>query len=1388
MRSFSDHVLASSFDVDGVSLVEASAGTGKTYSIQTLFLRLVVAHGIPVQQLLVVTFTDAATKELRERLRGILEKCRRHAGSGQELPHGDPDQDRIAEVLKLAVLQTAPDNEAQAALDDDTLRERRIRRALLDFDQAAIFTIHTFCQRALQEFAFECSHDFDAEVISSDMLLRELCTDWWRRVRYADAADFVSCVAADKFPAADKLMRLMTAYLKRPGVILLPEHDEQAQATAKQRVTELLDEAVAHGVNHGEAMKADLESGEAASFFADEERSIIQQRLERLCEGDGDPAVTYSLLQQLFEDLRPDNVTNPFTIPGEVQKCIKACAACESMMSDNGMPSKGNSWGAPDGVASEWERALAETRELVAEHQQALRQFSEVIEAHPDAFNKTDFANPPDREKRLNALLGEASVSAMRTAIKRVPTIKTKATIAWNPSAETRRLVDIIEQVGNTATLIRHVVVAAGMEEIAERYDQRKREERGMTFDDMLVRLQTALNDANTADRLRHALRTRYQVALIDEFQDTDPVQYDIFNVLFGEEKSLFLVGDPKQAIYSFRGGDIFTYCAAKKAVDANRCYSLDRNYRSQAPLIAAVNSIFRNRKDKSLFGRTDIPYSGDLACNDLATRFVDAGRVDDRPFKIWDYRKAEGHKGKTPSGYASDEARSIYGSVAEEVVRLLSSDETGFAPREIANRGNVKAEDVRRLRPSDIAILVRRHAEAAFLYRELRRRRVPAIRQAGDNVFDSPEAAELLYVLQAMVTADRVPAVKTALASALLPVSDEDLVRLAREETVACCSAKAVGIESLPDRIDAWIVLFKEAMDLWSRFGFSVAFNMLVRHSGMKAWLASGQEGERSMVNLTQLHDLLHRAAMDQHLGPEALLGWYRRQLGVGTREQNEAFETRLESDADAVQIMTIFKSKGLEFPVVFVPTMWTGMAGTRMAVCRVYHGTDAPKDATRSEAPGESSLSPVCLHIDKNNNEAKTAARREREQEDIRNLYVATTRASHRTYVVAGDGLGTKNSALARCLPRELLDQWAEDENVSIDVVERHFGPAERTPWTPPTPPGSDTLEIAGEVCVDKSCGHASFSSIAPHGAWHGGGEAYDFDADDTAGVDTASDRGALTVFSFPAGARTGECWHKVFETLDFAAGDDAIHSVVDEQLSLFRLDRGTEEERQAKRNVTFAMVRRVLNARLTVENGQTFCLADIEEANKRPELAFDFSLAGSGAGNGAHNAVWKALEAAWGNADLEKGEMEAVFLNRLKHWEAEIPAGFMTGFIDLFFKQTDKRGDKYYILDWKSNRRDCDPASFHRPGLVEEISEHAYFLQYLLYTVAANQYLRMCLGDGYDYKEHFGGVLYIFLRGVDQDGDPASQRGIFYTKPDPGLVRGLTKALVPGPGGVE
>ncbi|HAS81159.1 MAG TPA: hypothetical protein DCS43_00395, partial [Verrucomicrobia bacterium] len=211
MKPLSEHILSQSFAPTGFSLIEASAGTGKTFSIQTLYLRLVVEHGIPVEKILVVTFTEAATAELRERLRKILEESYKNLTAPEEDPPEPANTDtaatntepnRIKEILAL-VPHSIPER-----INAEEMKKRRLRRALLDFDQAAVFTIHGFCQRTLNEFAFECGQDFDTEVISGDALLAEICTDHWRAIMYKKPTNAAEDLIQAKFPDPTKLTSL----------------------------------------------------------------------------------------------------------------------------------------------------------------------------------------------------------------------------------------------------------------------------------------------------------------------------------------------------------------------------------------------------------------------------------------------------------------------------------------------------------------------------------------------------------------------------------------------------------------------------------------------------------------------------------------------------------------------------------------------------------------------------------------------------------------------------------------------------------------------------------------------------------------------------------------------------------------------------------------------------------------------------------------------------------------------------------------------------------------------------------------------------------------------------------------------------------------------------
>jgi len=1306
VKPLADVIFDEGFDVTGRNLIEASAGTGKTYSIQTLFLRLVAAEGLAVDSILVVTFTEAATKELRERLRAIIEKCRLYLG--RSLAAGDADEERIKEVLELARRKGV---DAEVSL-------RRIRRALLNFDQAAIYTIHGFCQRTLQEFAFECGHDFDVELINGEDRLQEHCRDWWRRISYGESRNLSANLLKESNPKEERLTALVKEIAKRHEAIVLPDEDRAVNDSLIQK----LDATTAFLITNRSIISGDIKTG--YDFFSESEIKEIEELFYTLSNADSsDSANAFDTVKKIAGILNGSKRPNLYNPPPDVELCLAACKKYQKTKKD-----------------SELFTAAAK---LINRHYDAIKQF---LKEDSRFYNKNDFTDRDKLRKHLDVLKSQADEKELKKSFTQLCKLKKSAKIPWYCCDITeqfrKHIADLVSAGTNTIT-IEEVI---GAKAVLAEYRKAKRDAYEMTFDDMLQNVEAALAGPE-GSVLREALRAKYSSALIDEFQDTDQVQYNIFKNIFGSsEVPLFYVGDPKQAIYSFRGGDIFTYSAAVNEVEDSRKFSLNKNYRSQKKLIDAVNTIFKDRQNSDgeslpVFLTPNISYSGKLKCQGLETQFVIDDKKDITPFKIWNYR----HTGE---GKKKKKDWAVYEDVANEVASLLNNPATGFM-KESDNGRKFK-----RLQPSDIAILVKRHAEAAIIYRALRRRGVRVVRQSGDKIFSAPEAMEMLYLLKAMVNPEKISAVKTALASELISVSDIELTALERGE-------KICGDDDLPSSMEKWIELFKASKELWLRKNFSAAFSYLSRKININATLAALPMGERRFVNVQQLHDLIHKVSQERHLGLEGVIKWFNQQLDSDSRDNDDAFETILESDDNAVKIMTIFKSKGLEFPIVFVPTMWTGVMGQAQAECRIYHDHE----------------NRTVINFDKENKEAKSAAQKEKKEEEVRNLYVAVTRASHRTYLIAGD-LGGRDSMLSECICSDLMKSWKADADNGIEIIDKDFAP-DGFLKVKSQAMNCDSDLNALQADVDLSRGHASFSSIAPkgHGASVDGHELHDFDGNDIeSGKGIQSDdieEDELNILSFAAGARTGECWHRIFELLDFGADDRRIKETVAEQLALFGQDSGNEAEADQKRKITVRMVKNVLQAEMQVEGHELIKLADISEADKLAEMAFDFSLVPIKAGDG-RNAIFEVLAQEWG--DAADDSEEKIFLGRLKEWQTEIPGGFMTGFIDLVFR----KNGKYYILDWKSNCLSRNPENFKRKGLVQEMATHSYFLQYLIYCAALHRYLGQCI-ENYDYNTHFGGALYIFLRGVDQTDDKQSQNGIFYTKPKKQLIENLAAALM-------
>ncbi len=1346
MKSLSDNILTAGFDISGTHLIEASAGTGKTYSLQTIFLRLIVAEGVPIQKILVVTFTDAATKELRERLRAILEKCR-HANN---IPDNDPDKKRINGILQLK-LNGVP--EEYKDINEHDIRKRRIELALLDFDQAAIHTIHGFCQRGLQEFAFESGYNFDTEIVNSDVRLQQICNDWWRQKKYLTPNTLSEYILQKNLLNPGELLALIKTIIKRPLATILPEYTDNTITEIENKLKDIILNIIAYIKENKEDIIISINTEEAGNFISADAIEIIQNYLNRLTSNtpvELQHACAY--LDELTEHLSPHSKINNYHIPPEVQECIEACTKCHNLIMnpDNGFIIKKGICTMNDNIREEWNEASKNAAQTINKHYKKL---CRILDDDINFYKKNNLSNPEKRNKYFALIQGQQPPeAALKTAYKTVAALDRKKTLKWNTPKTIKTLNAEIAEMQEPENTLYYALLAKDTSIIINKYNLEKYDAHEITYDDMIQQLHTALTGKQN-DALCSAMREKYQAALIDEFQDTDPVQYEIFKIIFIDGNlPVFLVGDPKQAIYSFRGGDVFTYSLAANLIANDNKYSLDTNYRSQTPLINAVNTIFANRPpadnavrdSESIFG-PKISYHEKLKCHDLEMRFIDNGTIDKQPFKIWKYTKTEGEK--SSESYQSSDAMLIYSDVANEIVRLLNNNNTGFVPYN--QKTETYSDEIKPVKPSDIVVLVRRHAEAAFIYRQLQKRNVPVVRQSGDNVFDSSEALELLYLLRAMANPENITEIKTALASRLLPVTNSEIIALTEGDSISYIAEHTLGINSLPESLSQWIAFFKETNRTWQEKDFATAFAVLTEKTGLNINITGQTSGERRYAAVKQLHDLIQQTISERHLGPEGVVKWFIKQLSSEAREENDAFETQLESDNNAVHIMTIFKSKGLEFPIVFIPTMWTGILSGTTEPCLIYHDTETAK---------------TILQINKADSTAKETAKEEKHEEDIRNFYVAATRASYRTYVITKES-GQKESTINHCLPGDLLDEWHKDSTTGIDVTLHTFCSRKQENFIQKNKTIDNAL-TARKPSIGKIHKHASFSSIAPHGHISEISDIRDFDAGDIIKEDSAEqDKNELDIFSFPAGAQTGECWHRIFEILNFTADDETIRNTVNEQLAIFRLDSGNEKIATIKQNIVFNMVKNVLYAELKTEGKHTFKLADISEKQKLAEMAFDFAL---NPGKNDTNVIRDVLQKHWTNANGDNKQ----FLERIAHWETIIPDGFMTGFIDLLFKHN----EKYYILDWKSNRLNGEPTGFNHSGLVAEIATHAYFLQYLIYTVAVHNYLRQCLGNSYNYNKHFGGVLYIFLRGVN----PENRNGIYYTKPAAPLIEDLSTTL--------
>jgi exodeoxyribonuclease V beta subunit len=1185
-------------ELDGLQLIEASAGTGKTFTLATLVTRLVVERGLTLGQILAVTFTEAATQELRARLRKRLALA---AAISRSLMSGDtPSAGDDAEVaLTLQILKR------QLASEDAASLHARLRRAEHEIDLASVFTIHGFCARVLSEHALLTGQAFDApEMIGSEReLLDEVAADLWRS-HGADARD--AELLQVLWASPDALARDLDSLLRIPS--LLPErpHDAPDPAPALQAAFDTLKAAYAR---HGDDARAKIDDAFASKHF------------------DGRKAKPPS-----FE---------------------KAWQSLERGLAGNRLSCND-----------------AHLDKLASERMQGFTR-----------------AGSEDR----------APVSPVFDALS-----------AWFIADRERR-----QWLAEQSLILLYRI----RDDARQRLALLKQTRRLQTYDDLIDEVANAL-DGPHGETLARNLRSQHAIALVDEFQDTDARQWSIFRRVFsdknaGEAPALFLIGDPKQAIYGFRGGDVHTYLAAKR--EALEAPPLVHNFRSRPSVLHTIEALYEQ--------------AGEHAFVDEGIRFQPvqpgAGNADadylrhGKPAPALTLRvlsNPERDADGAPKAFSAPRSRQLAADACAGEIRAILDD---------ASNGNAKIEGAA-VQPGDIAVLVRSHAEATLIQSTLAAIGIPAVAAGKRSLFETEQAQELLAVFEA-----------------LLQPADESRLRAALSTQLL--GHDAAGIARM-DIDDDWRsarqVMALQWRERWQRHGPLALVSGLCAANAERLLLL--HDGERRLTNTLQLGELLQEADA-RALGMHGLVDWLRGHIADADSNDEQQL-LRLESDARRVQILTLHKSKGLEFPLVFLPFIGVGRSGDTpsrhcqvpTAAGRVLHWKLGKDDDSQRWT------------------DAVAAWGHEQRAEDARLLYVGLTRAQHSLWLTCGDLYKHASTALAPMVAQ--LEELESDGGIVVDAGVAQGLPPALLLESPTTVPDARRAQRV----IPRDWWVYSFTQLSKADAGEYGASAAD-DADENGAGDEPNillvdEIASPTVFDTRfSGSRFGNVLHAALEHVDFNAwsgwSNDAPPAGQEQPLRDALLAGGYA---QADLDDGVTELVSLVGRTLTVPMPEGGCLCELPADARRAELEFHFAL--------------KPTEV---DALLATLRAHGVARERRAFGLRRQLEGLMTGKIDLTYHYD----GRWYLLDYKSNRLPAYDA-----GALAQVMAHSeYDLQALIYTVALHRWLRFRLGYDYDYARDFGGVRYLFCRGLEFSGNRVS--GIHAWTPSPDLVDALDALFAGG-----
>lgn len=1182
-----------------ISLIEASAGTGKTYTIGSLYLRLLLKAGennfsrpLNVEEILVVTFTDMATEELKKKIR-----------------------ERITDAIdKLTAFAETKDKSAfkndeflTALCQDLNIFEaiHRLKLADQNMDLAAIYTIHGFCRRMLMQYAFHSGIHFNLELIKdqSDLLVR-FANEFWREHFYPlpfEMADFI----ANELGSPDYVLSLLESNLGKNLIV-----DLENQQALSISITEFLHQYLGEYFKDIKALKRFwLESAGKISELITEELNKDYAK--------GEPK---SLSRRSYNTSR-------------LAKWIDQV----------------NAW-----ANDPRDYVLNET--LMSYFTQSA--LGEKGEEGASPFIAPIFA---ELEERASALMSQ--------------------------------------------DLLRRVILYHYRQGLQQKLLDYKLNHQEKSFDDLLRLFCEALQGPQ-GNELAEMIRFQYPFAMIDEFQDTDSQQYAIFSKIYRDnpEKNtgFIMIGDPKQAIYRFRGADIFTYLKASN--EAQSRFELTKNYRSEKHLVDGVNALF------------DFPQSPFIYQN------INFTAVDSRDDHLRFYLN-----GKAEPAYRfylteSDKVNKT------EMAKICAISIQHWLKSAAENQAVFQNEDTcKTLQAANIAVLVRDKNEAALVKNELQKLGIASVYLSDQSsVFDSHVAVELLRILKACLNVAERP-ILNAIATALFGLNAADIHQIQQNEA----------------DWQRWADSFAQYQQTWQRQGILAMLHQILLEQGISERLLSQATGERDLTDFLHLAEILQQAAT-LHESEAALLSWFEKQIqGEGRQEA----QIRLESERQLVKIVSIHKSKGLEYDLVWLPFLAVPSKIPTAGDMNVYYSKERDETLWDME------------------NRNLNALYEETFAEELRLLYVALTRAKYQMafalpaqfdkkwnalhYVLSQGEIGKEINLSDSKNTETLLQTFKEKMQDNMEICTKPN--LEAFPALSINTKNDDlkAAEFTGNIEQDWRI--TSFTSIEQghrrqnyftesagkkHAVFD---DVKDYDSQNTIEISTALlSENESNILDLPRGKQVGTALHRHFENCYFS--DLANTEEIDKLRQSLQLDETFTEPLQN-------WLQQISHTPLSKEIGIT--LADLANKDCIKEMPFYLAIR-EYFDVEAFNHALKAHH----HLPSEPLQFEQI-------------QGMVRGSIDLVFRHN----GKYYLVDYKSNFLGLTLADYNQEVLKKEMLHSHYDWQYLIYTLALHRYLQSVVPH-YDYARDFGGVFYLFLRGMN--GEP--QSGVFYDRPSVELITEL------------